>query len=99
MPFKIDRRSRRDEEQQLISPSTFFVQNFLRLTDTRRRIIAEGMKALNTPPLTSEVGESAWTIARMNEQIDYSKWYARRSVDRLTHCEPIFRTGLKFDCV
>lgn len=69
MPFQLDRRTRRDEDRRATTPAAFFAETFPKLAATHGRLVADGMRALDAPPLTVEVGGSAWTILRDGDTI------------------------------
>lgn len=70
MTFELDRRTRRDEDRRRITPEAFFTQDFPRLVDAHGRLVADGMWALEAPPLTVEVEGAAWTILRDGDTVE-----------------------------
>jgi hypothetical protein len=69
MSFALDRRTRRDEDRRHIVPDAFFAETFPGLAAAHGRLVAEGIQALDAPPLTVEIEGSAWTVLREGETI------------------------------
>lgn len=70
MTYKLDRRTRLDEDRRHITPSAFFAQEFPRLAAKHGHLVAEGIRALNVPSLTIEVDGLAWTIRRIENSVE-----------------------------
>jgi hypothetical protein len=64
MSFKLDRRTRRDEDRHHMTPEEFFALEFPRLAARHGHLVASGMEALAARPLTIEVEGEAWTMRR-----------------------------------
>ena len=60
--MNLDRRTRRDADLRMIDVDTYFEDEFETLSDTRKALAAEGIRHLNAPSLTVQVGASAWTV-------------------------------------
>jgi hypothetical protein len=69
MTFELDRRTRRDEDRRPITPDAFFAETFPGLAAAHGRLVADGIAALDAPPLTVEVEGSAWTILRDSDTV------------------------------
>lgn len=69
MSYTLDRRTRRDEDRRPVTPDAFFVETFPRLAAAHGSMVAQGMAALDAPPLTVEIGEAAWTVRREGDTI------------------------------
>ena len=70
MTFELDRRTRRDEDRRFVTPEEFFSRDFPRLAAAHGHLVADGMWALEAPPLTVEVTGSVWTILRHGETVE-----------------------------
>ncbi|WP_165189274.1 phytanoyl-CoA dioxygenase family protein [Caulobacter soli] len=70
MTYELDRRTRRDEDRRFITPAAFFAETFPGLAATHGHLVAEGMAALDAPPLTLEVEGAAWTLSRVGDTIE-----------------------------
>jgi hypothetical protein len=70
MAYKLDRRTRRDAERRHVLPETFFAQVFPNLALAHGPLLVSGMNKLDAPPLTIEVGEASWTIARAGDNVE-----------------------------
>jgi hypothetical protein len=62
MSHQLDRRTRCDEDRRHVTPQAFFTQEFPRLLAANGHLVADGMRALEAPPLTIQVSGSTWTI-------------------------------------
>ena len=69
MTFELDRRTRRDEDRRPITPDAFFTGTFPGLAAAHGRLVAQGMEALDAPPLTVEIEGAAWTILRDGDTV------------------------------
>jgi hypothetical protein len=70
MPYALDRRTRRDEDRRPVTPDAFFVEIFPKLADAHGHLVAQGIAALDAPPLTVEVEGSAWTVLRKDDTVE-----------------------------
>lgn len=70
MTYKLDRRTRRDADRHFIVADEFFVQEFPRLAARHGHLVASDIVALGAPPLTIEVGETAWTVQRQDQNVE-----------------------------
>ncbi len=70
MPYALDRRTRRDEDRRRLTPEAFFAEIFPQLAAAHGRLVAEGIQALDAPPLTVEVEGSAWTVQRQGDTVE-----------------------------
>ncbi|WP_395396576.1 phytanoyl-CoA dioxygenase family protein [Novosphingobium sp. BL-8A] len=63
MRFKLDRRTRRDEDRlAVVSPDDFFTTTLPAYLAQNGAVAAAGYKALSARPLTIEVGGAAWSL-------------------------------------
>ena len=69
MTFELDRRTRRDEDRRPVTPDAFFAETFPDLAAAHGRLVADGIAALDAPPLTVEVEGSAWTVLRDGDTV------------------------------
>lgn len=69
MTFELDRRTRRDEDRRPVTPDAFFAETFPKLAAAHGRLVADGIAALDAPPLTVEVEGSAWTVLRDGDTV------------------------------
>lgn len=62
MPVKLDRRTRRDSDLHNTEIDTFVADEFPELAARNGAMVAQGIEALDAPPLALEVGSSAWSF-------------------------------------
>lgn len=61
-PTPLDRRTRFDVDLRSLSPDDFFAGVLPPLIDRHGALVAEGIAALDAPPLALEVGDRSWTL-------------------------------------
>jgi hypothetical protein len=70
MSYELDRRTRRDQDRRHVAPDAFFAETFPKLAAAHGHLVAQGVAALNAPPLTIEVEGSAWTVLRAGNTVE-----------------------------
>jgi hypothetical protein len=58
----LDRRTRFDVDLRWLSPDEFLAEVLPPLIDRHGALVAEGIAALDAPPLAIEVGDRSWTL-------------------------------------
>lgn len=69
MPISLDRRTRYDADNRLVTPDEFFDKEFPELVVRHGALAADGMRALGARPLAIEVGDRAWSITEDGDTI------------------------------
>jgi hypothetical protein len=62
MAVALDRRTRLDVDLRLVTPDEFFSETVPDLLARHGRMVAEGVDALDAPPLALEVGDRSWSF-------------------------------------
>jgi Phytanoyl-CoA dioxygenase (PhyH) len=60
--MKLDRRTRRDADLQVIGLEDFFSEQFAHYPDERKELAANGIRHLGAPDLSIRIGNTEWTV-------------------------------------
>ncbi|WP_194908672.1 phytanoyl-CoA dioxygenase family protein [Catenulispora rubra] len=76
MPIALDRRTRRDADLRQVGIEDFLAHEFPDLAARHGALVAQGIEALDAPPLAIEVGDGSWTFSRDGAKLLVSRGIA-----------------------